>query len=335
MTEAEVGCPKCGAPIGGADRFCEGCGAALAEVRCVAVPRPGRFTEGPCGDCGNTRPFEEYCDGCGHRRAEPDRDEAVLDAMVVVTDRGIDHAYNEDAAAAGILSGGNGRPDLIAAVVCDGVSSARESSVAAVSASKTGVDVMLAALSTSRPARAAVLAGLAAAAKAAAAARTDPSTSPSCTYTAVTVVPNAEGAVEITVGNVGDSRAYWFPDPPAAPQQLTVDDTLAQELITAGASPESEAVLRGAHTLTRWLGADAEEQPWKDSSVHALTVSSPGKVFLCSDGLWNYLPNAADIVPYLSDSDLMAAARALVEFALKAGGADNITVTVIPIGAPA
>ena len=60
-------------------------------------------------------------------------------------------------------------------------------------------------------------------------------------------MPTLEGAVEITVGNVGDSRAYWLPEPPAAAQQLTVDDSVAQELITAGATAESEAV-NGART---------------------------------------------------------------------------------------
>jgi len=334
MTEGGLGCAKCAAPVGQADRFCEACGAVLAELRRLAIPRPGRLGEGPCSDCGNTKLFEEYCDVCGHRRAEPDRDEAELAGMVAVTDRGVEHAYNEDAAAVGVVSGVGGRPDLIAAVVCDGVSSARESSVAAVSASTVGVDAMLAALSAARPARAAVLTGLAEAAKAAAAARTDPSSTPSCTYTAVTVVPDAAGTVQLTIGNVGDSRAYWFPDPPAPPQQLTVDDSVAQELITAGASADSEVVQRGAHTLTRWLGADADPQPWRDSSVHAITVSGPGSVLLCSDGLWNYLPEAVDIARFLPGSDAITAARALVDFAWHAGGADNITVIVIPIGGP-
>jgi serine/threonine protein phosphatase PrpC len=146
------------------------------------------------------------------------------------------------------------------------------------------------------------------------------------------VVPTSEGAVEITVGNVGDSRAYWLPDPPAAARQLTVDDSVAQELMTAGAAADSELVQRGAHTLTRWLGADSEPTPWADSSVQAITVVGPGSLLLCSDGLWNYLPDPADIARFCTGTDPTAAARALTEFALKAGGHDNITVAVIPIG---
>jgi len=177
-----------------------------------------------------------------------------------------------------------------------------------------------------------MLAGLEAAASAAAEAGSDFATAPSCTYTAAIVLPTAAGGAQITVGNVGDSRAYWLPEPPAAAQQLTVDDSLAQELIAAGAAADSEAVQRGAHTLTRWLGADTEPQPWAESSVHTITVVGPGALLLCSDGLWNYLPDAADIARFCSGTDAAAAARALTEHALDAGGEDNITVAVIPIG---
>ena len=193
---------------------------------------------------------------------------------------------------------------------------------------------MLAALGADRAARWAVRSGLAEAARAAAAlgARGQVSMAPSCTYTAAIVVPTAAGAAEITVGNVGDSRVYWIPEPPDTAQQLTVDDSLAQELITAGVPADSVAVQRGAHTLTRWLGADNDEQPWSDSSVYTVTTEGPGSVLLCSDGLWNYLPETADLELFFPSADAVATARALTEYAVAAGGQDNITVVVIPIG---
>jgi serine/threonine protein phosphatase PrpC len=333
MTDQEATCSQCDATVQRADRFCESCGASLAEVSRVAIPQTEQSAKGPCADCGNEACFDEYCTVCGHRRAEPDRDEANLGGIVLITDRGIEHARNEDAAAAGMLAGNDiRRPDAIAVAVCDGVSSSDEAHMAAVAASKAGVDAMLAALVGSRKARAAVLAGLDAAARAAAAAGTDAATAPSCTYTAAIVVPASAGTVQITVGNVGDSRAYWLPEPPATPQQLTVDDSLAQELITAGAAADSDAVQRGAHTLTRWLGADSESQPWSASSVQTITAAGPGSLLLCSDGLWNYLPDAADIARFCTGTDASAAARALTEYALDAGGQDNITVAIIPIG---
>jgi serine/threonine protein phosphatase PrpC len=302
-------------------------------IRRVAVPQDARFTEGPCADCGNDDNFDEYCTVCGHRRAEPDRDEADLGRIALVTDRGIEHSRNEDAAAAGVLIGTDAdRPEAIAVAVCDGVSSSHEAQMASGAASKAGAASMLTTFAANRNASAAMLAGLDNAAKAAAAAATDPARPPSCTYTAAIVVPTSAGTVEITVGNVGDSRAYWLPEPPAPAHQLTVDDSLAQELITAGAAADSEAVQRGAHTLTRWLGADSESTPWSESSVQTVTADGPGSLLLCSDGLWNYLPNASDIARFCSGADAKAAARALTEFAINAGGQDNITVVIIPIG---
>jgi serine/threonine protein phosphatase PrpC len=335
MTGQQAACPQCTAIAGSADRFCESCGAVLSELRRVGIPRPGREAAGPCSDCGNAAYVDGYCTVCGHRRAEPDRDQAELAGMVLITDRGIEHARNEDAAAAGIVVGSDGgRPRTIAIAVCDGVSTSGEAHMAAVAAANAGVDAMLTALAASDKGRTAVLAGLAEATKAAAAAGTgtDPSRAPSCTYTAATVVAASAGDVRITVGNVGDSRAYWFPAPPEPAQQLTVDDSLAQELITAGAAANSEAVQRGAHTLTRWLGADSESKPWSDSGVRTITTTGPGSLLLCSDGLWNYLPDAEDIARFCRGTDASGAALALVEHALQAGGHDNITVVVIPIG---
>jgi PPM family protein phosphatase len=331
MTDQPASCRQCAAVVRHADRFCESCGAPLAEVRQVAIPRSLEGAPGPCSDCGNETYTDDYCTVCGHRRAEPDRDQVDIGVIALITDRGIEHARNEDAAAAGIV-GGTEQPDAIAVAVCDGVSTSGDAHTAAVAASKAGVDAMLAALAASRTGRAAVLAGLADAAKAAAAAKTDATSAPSCTYTAATVVPTSAGTVQITVGNVGDSRAYWLPKPPAPAQQLTVDDSVAQELITAGAAADSEAVQRGAHTLTRWLGADSEAKPWSESSIHTMTPDGPGWLLLCSDGLWNYLPDAADIARLCTGLDTTAAARALAEYALAAGGEDNITVAIVPIG---
>lgn len=336
MTSPQIACPQCAAMALPTDRFCGTCGAGLAEIEQVAVPRPGRTAEGPCADCGNTTFADGYCTACGHGRAVPDRDEAQLAGVVVVTDRGLHHVRNEDAAAVGTVGGGAERPSALAIVVCDGVSSSENPEAAAVAASQAGVAAMLTALSTSRTAQAGVLAGLAAAAEAAAAAGVgmSPRTAPSCTYTGAAVLTSASGSAEITFGNVGDSRAYWLPDPPHAAQQLTVDDSLAQELMTAGAAADSAEVLRGAHTITRWLGADADPKPWADSAVDSITVTGPGSLLLCSDGLWNYLPDADDIRAFCTGADPAAAARALVEHALQAGGEDNITVAVIPIGGP-
>jgi serine/threonine protein phosphatase PrpC len=68
--------------------------------------------------------------------------------------------------------------------------------------------------------------------------------------------------------------------------------------------------------------------------VQTITSDGPGSLLLCSDGLWNYLPDAGDIARFCSGDDAKAAARALTQYALDAGGQDNITVVIVPIGGP-
>ena len=333
MNGEGVTCVQCGAVVVPADLFCEGCGAIVRGVRRVAIPGQAGSHELPCADCGGATYVDDYCAACGNRRAEPARDQAELDGIVLITDRGLEHPRNEDAAAAGIVVCASG--EAIAVAVCDGVSSSTAADTAAQGASTAGVAAMLNALAAERKPESAVLAGLTDAAKAAVTAGAgtpDLSIAPSCTYSAVAVLPTAEGTTDIAVGNVGDSRIYWLPEPPTHARRLTVDDSVAQELISAGVAAESEAVQAGAHTITRWLGADAEPTPWSDSSVRPITIAGPGVLLLCTDGLWNYLPEADDIARICGGYDATEAAAALVEYALSAGGQDNITVILIPIG---
>jgi serine/threonine protein phosphatase PrpC len=307
----------------------------LSEIRRVALPRPVEPPDGhavTCADCGDGTYVDEYCTVCGNRRVEPDRDEEQVNRIVLVTDRGREHVSNEDAAAAGTVGGS---PHAIAAAVCDGVSTSANAALASRAASAAGVDAMLRALAASRDVTSVVLAGLTAAAEAAAEATprgADAGMAPSCTYTAAVVVWTPAGEAQIAVVNVGDSRVYWLPEPPAQPQCLTVDDSVAQGLISAGVPADAHAVQRGAHTLTRWLGADAEPVTWNESNVSTTNTTDRGVLVLCSDGLHNYLPEAADIAKFCNAAEPTESARGLVDHALHAGGHDNITVIVIPIG---
>ena len=335
MSRGPSTCAICGAVFAPSDRFCENCGTILSAVGLVAVPAVAKRPSGPCADCGGETYVDEYCAACGHRRTAPDRDRADLEGIVLISDRGRDHLGNEDAAAAGTLGCGHARATAVA--VCDGVSASTAAHTAARSASTAGVDAMLKALAAQRTPESVLLAGLSGAAEAAAAVgagSSDPATAAACTYAAAAVVPGTAGTVQIAVGSVGDSRVYWIPDGPAPAQCLTVDDSLAQELITAGVPADSDAVQSGAHTLTRWLGADAGATPWSESSVRTITTAQRGVLVLCTDGLWNYLPDPDGIAGVCAGRDAGAAATELVDYALRAGGQDNITVAVVPIGDP-
>jgi serine/threonine protein phosphatase PrpC len=233
-------------------------------------------------------------------------------------------------------------------VVCDGVSSSDRPDTASYAAVDAAVPALLDAL-TDEPSgaqRALGLAAGAAQAAAALAAGTAPGPNPpSSTFVAAVVTLDS-----VTVGWVGDSRAYWLPDPlppdaptaaarkpgagtvGLAPECLTTDDNVAGRLAAAaGTKATAEHPDGPSGALVRWLGADAG-----DTAPHLLTVrpTGPGRVLVCSDGLFRYRPDPADLAAATPAGTPLEVARALVELALAAGGEDNISVAVLPFPCP-
>ncbi len=336
-TDAVRRCPQCRAGVRVTDRYCEECGRELAIDRAVL---PDRTVDpaAACAECGATGfDADGYCVACGELRRPPDRSEADLGAVQLITDRGLVHARNEDAVAAAVLNGEEGPTVVIA--VCDGVSTSEDPQLAAEAGARGGVDTCLAALAADRPAEEAVMAGLAAAFDAVRGVSRGVGHSPSCTYVSAVLRPSGgTGEFEITIANVGDSRAYWLSVdeargmPPS--RRLSMDDSWAQALVTAGVMDE-QAAMRDprAHALVRWLGADAEHKA-ADTRISTVRVAGPGVLLLCSDGLWNYLSDPVGLAAIATVSQPRLAARDLVEYALAGGGNDNITVALARVGAP-
>ncbi|MGK8522471.1 PP2C family protein-serine/threonine phosphatase [Nocardia asteroides] len=330
----DLRCAGCSA-VGLGSRRCASCGLELG-YRYVALPG---HDPAPCADCGGDRSDAEgRCAQCGRSRTMPDRFDTDLGAVAVLTDRGIVHARNEDAVAAGVLEGLVPEvPTAVVIAVSDGVSTSSRPQVASGAAVRAGVGAAAAALATGLPAAEAVMAGLAAAAQAVRDVDVPDGPAPSCTYVSA-IVTQVGAEIEITVANVGDSRAYWLPadrggrpaDQPA--QRLSVDDSWAQALVDAGAMDERAAMADPrAHTLIRWLGADSPPTPWADNCVRTMRTSGPGMLLLCSDGLWNYSPSPSALAEQVAGASPAQAARALAEFALRCGGGDNITVALAPV----
>jgi protein phosphatase len=139
-------------------------------------------------------------------------------------------------------------------------------------------------------------------------------------------IVDAEAGI-VTIGHVGDSRAYRIQG--AAIDQLTTDHSLVAELVESGVlTPEEAEHHPQRSAITRALGTE----PAVD--VDTLTVeASPGDLFLiCSDGLSIMLDDAqiADIVTS-ANGDLAAAAEALVAAANARGGEDNVTVVLFEL----
>ncbi|WP_280273337.1 PP2C family protein-serine/threonine phosphatase [Nocardia wallacei] len=261
---------------------------------------------------------------------ETDRGAADLDAVHLVTDRGIVHARNEDAVAAAVLE----RPDgpAIVLAVSDGVSTSDDPQVAAGAAVRSGVSACLAALAAGRTAEEALLQGLEAAFAAVRGLSVGDGHSPSCTYVSAVLRPGSDGECAITVTNVGDSRAYWLSadETGTSSRRLTSDDSFAQLLVASGVDEEAAMRDPRAHVLMRWLGADSDHVP-AETPVHSLRVRGPGVLLLCSDGMWNYLPDAEGLAAVATGADPRRAAQDLTDYAVRSGGADNITVALAPV----
>jgi protein phosphatase len=156
-------------------------------------------------------------------------------------------------------------------------------------------------------------------------AANDPATSGMGTTMTVALV---EGE-SVTIGHVGDSRAYLARD--GGLEQLTEDHSLVNELLKSGKLSREEADIHPQRSvITRAVGTDP------DVDVDAFTVgSAEGDVFLlCSDGLTDMVSDDGilDVLERYRE-DLDRATKALVSAANRGGGEDNITVIAFAIAA--
>ena len=153
----------------------------------------------------------------------------------------------------------------------------------------------------------------------------DPATSGMGTTVTAALVDAAEGTV--TIGHVGDSRAYLLRGDSF--QQLSTDHSLVAELVQSGVLTPEEAERHPQRSaITRALGTDPAVE------VEVQTV--PGEVgdlfLLCSDGL-SVMLGDAEIAAAIegAERDPQAAGEALVAAANAHGGEDNITVVLFEL----
>ena len=351
-------CPSCGALVGAGDAFCENCRhplspqaeATAAEISDAAAPielsRSLVVSDRdddedtvpitrPCINCGGTVGADGYCEICG-LKALSERDhytEQPAPWVAACCDKGVRHHRNEDATAIGADPQPGSRAVL---VVCDGVSTSSDSDVASLAGARAARDLLVASRPAGLGTPASLSAAMAQAIKQAAttaneavvantAAESD--NAASCTFAAAVL----EGD-QIYFGNVGDSRTYWIPDPDSeeTPVQLSVDDSVAQARITMGVPRDEAENGPQAHAITKWLGRDS---PDFAPSTGTRTVGAAGWLLVCSDGLWNYVSEAADLQSLIAqlstvDPDPLLLAVSLVKWANEQGGKDNIGVAL-------
>jgi serine/threonine protein phosphatase PrpC len=276
-------------------------------------------------------PEDRFCEACGAELGTLDpggegRDDArVLDRgrIAGVSHAGLLHHRNEDALYVEVVDGVGS-----VAVVCDGVSTSVFPDLAAAVAARSAGATLAAALQDGREAGPATVAAMVDAQRAVTELAWDPKGphgAPACTYVSIVEVDG-----QLTIGWVGDSRAYWLGE---AASLLTADNSWVREQVEGlRMTPDEAEAHPQAHAITRWLGADAPDGP---EQVVSFCPGGRGRVVVCSDGLWNYAPDPDELACWVgehpSSTPALAVAQSLMDRALDAGGHDNVTVVVVDI----
>ena len=323
-------CLACGADQPPENNYCEDCGTRLAPIGAAnGLPsgRPGASCD-RCGAGPEALDGDGFCARCGFQRVAPASDHVevlVSPDLAGVSDRGKRHHRNEDALALASCAGGD------ALVVCDGVSSSQNPDDAATAAAEAAIAALADGLGKGVADLEALLLGVIRSARAAVDTvpfvRTDAADPPE-----TTIVMAVRRSRRIAVGWIGDSRAYHLG--PEGVRTLTCDHSWAAEAVAAGVMTPDEALRAPqAHAVTRTLGGPTGEHGDEPSFAALDVPDGPGLLILCSDGLWNYAPEPAQIAEVVraqpAGADALAIARGLVDFARDRGGRDNVTVAVL------
>lgn len=128
---------------------------------------------------------------------------------------------------------------------------------------------------------------------------------------------------ELTIANVGDSRAYLLRA--GALTQVTEDHSLVAEQVKMGVLSETEARTSGhKNIVTRALG----QQDRVTIDIYELTLLPKDRLLLTSDGIHDYL-DVDEMRQIISDTDPEDGARALISSALAQGSTDNLTALML------
>jgi PPM family protein phosphatase len=319
-------CPTCHFEQPSSNRFCEECGAKVSEPATSAVPNGAQT----CPHCGAIF-TGDFCFKCGLERnsvVENHLEISISNALGGVSDVGRLRHRNEDFFALGSTT------DVDVLVVCDGVSKSQQPDKAAQAAatlvhdgllkcsSKTDVELVM--MDLLREADAAI--------RALPIDAGNPEDPPQ-----TTIVAAVRHGNQITIGWLGDSRAYWLD--PANMRQLTTDHSWANEVVTAGEMTLEKAMQhRNSHGITRTLGGTANA-PADEPAIVQVEITAPGWLLLCTDGFWDSQkdPTAFErfvldrIASQIAGDNAMKLAWRLVEDACASRGHDNTTVAVLAV----
>lgn len=131
---------------------------------------------------------------------------------------------------------------------------------------------------------------------------------------------------EVTVVNVGDSRAYVCDRDGI--KQLTTDHSLVQMMVERGElTPELARTYPGKNFITRAIGTE----PVVDCDLYHHKVDRGDCLLLCSDGLSNMMDAQEILFEVVHGFNKQLCCQRLTDIAKNRGGPDNITSILISV----
>jgi serine/threonine protein phosphatase PrpC len=321
-------CPRCQIENEDDSRFCAECGAPLtakAAEGCANCHAPAEKIDkdGFCSVCGCQRPVNA-----------DSRVSALSNSFAGASDKGKKHFQNEDVFEIGACNG------FYIAVICDGVSTSAhpaEASRLAAEAAKDHLGEKLTHCNGNALTKV-IEDSIEAAEKA---VQTLPKNDERLDPPASTIVVAVADKSKVTIGWLGDSRAYFIGDKKS--RQITRDHSWVNEQVDEGKlSYEAASRSRMSHTITKTLGGYHDTDNPDQPSFAELEITESGWLLLCTDGLWNYTENIREVIPKAGNKPTaQELASFLVDWANQQGGKDNITVIALkvnpetkPLGSP-
>jgi PPM family protein phosphatase len=252
--------------------------------------------------------------------------------LAAVSNRGKVHPTNQDYVAVNEVDLGSYRVQVI--VVCDGVSSAQNADKASKAAAEAATESLVRLLKARVDAKDAMRLSLSVADMAVRKIPYDLKAKQHPPGTTIAAVVLCKGW--LTIGWIGDSRCYWIDS--SGVHLLTRDHSWVNMVVDSGTISQKTAERQPeAHRIFRCIGPifefkSSEEQPLE---VTQLRISAPGRVLVCTDGLWNYLPAPDSLTSMINfgtgSPDAVSQARSLINFANDKGGKDNISAAILAV----
>ena len=132
--------------------------------------------------------------------------------------------------------------------------------------------------------------------------------------------------LNITVLNVGDSRAYYINE--GGITQITTDHSLVQLMVNRGElTPEQARSYPGKNYITRAVGTES----MTEGDMFTCYLERGTYLLLCSDGLTNLLDDQEILFEVVHGVNKQQCCQRLLDIAKNRGAPDNVTSVLIQI----